>query len=255
MISISFTNQTLLSQVDALPEFPSAREVRPKITATLQKTISEMKYTYNVTNERDALQNIWIFLVQIKVNNFHNTAPFDWDASNIRRDTISAVLWSALDSTVMIKANSSTSGFTIFTEGLPSIVNYFAVGYQELPEGELEFKQGTNDIFYNSFKGATIGPLDPPTPTVPLAFLDTLVSYKHQALALGWIKNQGIVTSLDAKLNNAKAQLQRNNNTAAKNILQAFINEVEALNKEGNQITSEAYALLKFNAEYLISKL
>lgn len=104
-------------------------------------------------------------------------------------------------------------------------------------------------------RGVTIGPTAPPANFVPLAFLDTLMSYKHQAFALGWIKNQGIVTSLDQKLDNAKAQLQRNNKTAARNMLHAFINEVEALNKGGGQITSEAYALLKFNAEYLISKL
>jgi hypothetical protein len=111
--------------------------------------------------------------------------------------------------------------------------------------------------------GKTVGPVSLPSPFVPLVFLDTLISYKHQALALGWIKNRGIVQSLDAKLENTKAQLRRNNKTAAKNILQAFINEVEALFKEENQrrdpqgvqLTSEAYALLKFNAEYLISKL
>ncbi len=109
--------------------------------------------------------------------------------------------------------------------------------------------------------GKTVGPVLPPTPFVALAFLDTLTSYKHQAFALGWIKNRGIVQSLDAKLDNAKRQLQRNNKTAARNILRAFLNEVEALWKGeehpygGKQITSEAYALLKFNAEYLISKL
>jgi hypothetical protein len=110
-------------------------------------------------------------------------------------------------------------------------------------------------------RGVTIGPTAPPANFIPLFFLDTLISYKHQAFSLGWIKNQGIVQSLDAKLDNAKRQLQRNNTTAARNTLQAFVNEVEALWKGeehpygGKQITSEAYALLKFNAEYLVSKL
>ncbi|GJQ22127.1 MAG: hypothetical protein HBSIN02_24820 [Bacteroidia bacterium] len=89
---------------------------------------------------------------------------------------------------------------------------------------------------------------------MPITFLDTLVSYKHQAFALGWIKEEGIVTSLDAKLEAARPQIIADR-PSAKQILESFANELEALNAQGNKITSEAYALLKFNAEYLISKL
>jgi hypothetical protein len=102
-------------------------------------------------------------------------------------------------------------------------------------------------------RGVTIGPTAPPLMFSPLAAIDTLISYKHQALTLSWITNQGIANSLDQKLDNARKQLQRGNNKAAKNMLEAFLNEVEA--QKDKHLTSEAYALLKFNAEYLISKL
>jgi hypothetical protein len=94
----------------------------------------------------------------------------------------------------------------------------------------------------------------PPTTFAPLIFLDTLISYKHQAFALGWIADSGILTSLDQKLEAARPQIM-NDRPSVKNILESFVNELEALNTQGNQITSEAYALLKFNAQYLISKL
>ena len=84
-------------------------------------------------------------------------------------------------------------------------------------------------------------------------WVDTLISYKHKAFDLGWIQDKGIANSLDQKLDNAKAQLVRKNNKSAKNILEAFVSEVEA--QKNKHLTSEAYALLKFNAEYLISKL
>jgi len=100
----------------------------------------------------------------------------------------------------------------------------------------------------------TIGPKAISTPFTPLVFLDTLISYKHQAFEMGWIREEGIVTSLDAKLEAARPQII-NGRPSAKQILESFVNELEALNTQGNQITSEAYALLKFNAEYLISKL
>lgn len=85
-------------------------------------------------------------------------------------------------------------------------------------------------------------------------FLDTLISYTYQAHSLHWIADSGIVTSLDQKLEAARPQIIADR-PSAKNILQSFVNELDALNTQGNQITSEAYALLKFNAQYLISKL
>ena len=103
----------------------------------------------------------------------------------------------------------------------------------------------------------------------PSAFVDTLISYKHKAYDLGWIGNQGIINSLDKKLENAQKQIDKGNNKSARNILNAFLNELEALYKnhhiteKGGQghgegppfITDEAYALLKYNAEYLIEQL
>ena len=76
---------------------------------------------------------------------------------------------------------------------------------------------------------------------------------KHEAFSLGWITNQGIEQSLDAKLENAKKKIEQGNTNAAKNILEAFINEVEA--QKDKHLTSEAYGLLKYNVEYLIGKL
>ena len=104
-----------------------------------------------------------------------------------------------------------------------------------------------------NYHGWTIGPTAPPVNFTSATWLDTLISYKHQALNLGWIDNQGIVNSLDQKLDNAKSQLQKGDTAAAKNTLRALVNEVEAQN--GKHLTSEAYALLRYNTEYLISKL
>jgi hypothetical protein len=84
----------------------------------------------------------------------------------------------------------------------------------------------------------------------------------HEASALGWIKNKGIEQSLDAKLDNAKKKITEGDNESAKNIINAFINEVEAQGcaTHGNctpdkYLAPEAYALLKYNAMYLINNL
>ena len=85
---------------------------------------------------------------------------------------------------------------------------------------------------------------------------------KHEAFSLGWIKNKGIENSLDVKLDNAKKKLEQGNNIATKNILNAFINEVEAQGcavyencPSGKHLTPEAYGLLKYNVQYLLNKL
>jgi hypothetical protein len=152
--------------------------------------------------------------------------------------------------------------FSFESRGLPSIQPYYAQSfappyraaeYDSLLEAGYTEAQLSPDWKKNSYKGVTIAPYVFYSPLSASAWLDTLISYKHQALALGWIDNQGIANSLDQKLDNAKSKLQRGDTTAAKNSLQAFVNEVEAQN--GKHLTSEAYALLKFNAQYLISKL
>lgn len=102
-------------------------------------------------------------------------------------------------------------------------------------------------------RGWTIGPTAPPLDFTATSWIDTLASYKHQAVSLGWIDNRGIANSLDSKLDNARNKLAAGDSTAARNMLNAFVNEVEAQN--GKHLTSEAYALLKYNAEYLIDRL
>jgi hypothetical protein len=58
---------------------------------------------------------------------------------------------------------------------------------------------------------------------------------------------------LDGKLNTALAALTRGNNKTAANVLNALLNEVDA--QAGKQISADAVSLLKFNSQYLISKI
>ncbi len=109
-----------------------------------------------------------------------------------------------------------------------------------------------NFYYYNDSTHQAITISDTTTMTVE-SLLDMLITSKEQAAAKGWIDNQGIANSLDSKLDNAKKRLAAGDTTAAKNILNAFVNEVEAQN--GKHLTSEAYTLLKYNAEYLIERL
>ena len=139
-------NLPALAQVN-LPEFPSAREVVPRVIAEVDTILRGFTYQYQVSNEDTALQDIWIFMVEIKTVNFSATTPFDWDSSNIMRSNISVVTWGANDFPVMITPDSALTGFGVSSMGLPSVNQFFASGYIDLPQGEFDFKKGTNDIF------------------------------------------------------------------------------------------------------------
>ncbi len=184
-----------------------------------------------------------------------------------------------------IKPSETVSGFAFRTSfGLPGIVAYYAegVGYlmcEAEPEGN--FIPGYHDLtpYGPGIIGRTIGPTAPPLPFLPTDFLNYIISLKHEAYKLGWIiqgrdddegkkedEEKGIMKSLDKKLEKAKEELLKGDTKEAIEKLKSFIHEVEALYKEDkdekhkkeeghSHITSEAYALLKYNTQYLIEKL
>ncbi len=189
--------------------------------------------------------------------------PKGWSAGISAKGTLS---WGVDSNDYLILPGSMTRGFQIFSQGLPSIREIIikpdwiltVEGY--VSEEDIEkSKRVEKEI---TFIGKTVGPTAPPADFKPVAFIEYIVDLKHQAVSLGWIKDEGIVNSLDVKLDNAKKKLEQDSPGAAKNILNAFINEVEAQGcatyencPSGKHLTSEAYALLKYNAQYLIDNL
>lgn len=70
---------------------------------------------------------------------------------------------------------------------------------------------------------------------------------------IGWINNKGIYNSLLKKVENAESAHQRGQNKAARNILNAFINEVKA--QQGKKIDDyAAEKILIYDAEALIKQ-
>jgi hypothetical protein len=152
-------------------------------------------------------------------------------------------------------------------------------------------EQVNKDTKAINYTGRTIGPTAPPANFKPIEFLDYIVSLRKDAYYQGWIiqknnekdkdrdtdsdkdrkgkkdkKNKdddqetSIMNSLDGKLNMARAELVKGNNKEAIEKLKSFTYEVAALSKEGKEIrqshiTWEAFALLYYNAQYLIDQL
>jgi hypothetical protein len=220
--------------------------------------------------------------------------------------------------TLLPKPGATVTGFAMMSKALPGIRALTAYPdfnvYKFYPDVEGDTTAAAIATFNYvdsirnvvNYHGYTIGPTAPPSNFDGGSWIDTLISYKHQCVAQGWLTdnktckqdcdnimsqkgwskmgdfaqyakwnpdvtwgfdtdwNNGIVEVLDGRLNKAQAELSKKDSVDARKDLEIFVMEVELLNdvsksfETRNQkqvMTSEAYALLKYNAEYLIDRL
>lgn len=83
--------------------------------------------------------------------------------------------------------------------------------------------------------------------------INGLLAATERMCDLGWINKQGICNGLEAKLNAAKAAIERGQLNAAENQLNAFINQLEA--QKDKAVNQQAYEVLRACAVYLIEHL
>ncbi|MCK5237092.1 MAG: hypothetical protein KAR06_08910 [Deltaproteobacteria bacterium] len=197
--------------------------------------------------------------------------PVGTDFPNNWRSGLSVdgeVAWGSRKKEYRIHPGQSQGGLYVISRGLPGIRDIIIKPkWTFMTEGsvtkeDIEYSRETKKKI--AFYGKTIGPVAPLKAFKSIDFIDYLMDLKHKAEDYGWIRiegAQGIIQSLDQKLENAKEKIERGDGIAAKNILEAFLKEVEAQGCDSQDCPSdkhllpEAYALLKFNAEYLIDNL
>jgi len=247
--------------------FEPATKINPKVSSVVTKDSQKNTYlySYSIENGADSRQNLITFILEFgNVDVINKTRSDGWYNQRQRESRDDQVVFAnrwAWHGDQGIEPTKSTDGFALESPDLPGIMTAYFRGRvpilmwpSEIPGGKIGAKIFALEVFpANHVLRKTVAPVAPPTSFVPLDFLETLVSYKHQAFELGWIDNQGIVNSLDAKLDNVKKQLEKDKTKQAINALGAFVNQLQA--QKDKHLTSEAYALLKFNAEFLIGKL
>lgn len=168
--------------------------------------------------------------------------------------------WGANNKSYYLSPGGSIVGLIVNSRGLPGIVACYAVGkvpmadVEDMPFGmsEDEFNDAL-DAYRNSQPLKTIGP----TSITASATRNDLLAYLKQQLqtatSLGYVDNQGVAQSLNQKLDNTQAAIDRGNPVSASNLLQAFRNETVA--QSGRHITSDVSAMLGTIAEIIQSKL
>ncbi len=157
-----------------------------------------------------------------------------------------------------IQPGSTESGFSFSSNGIPAIVRGFAGSFQNI-SFEDEGPSGALGVQLDSLIRATyedtlttIGPRDPPTPFDLGDFLDTLATYPLRAAAQGWIEDS-TAGDLDRLLGDAVTALGSGDSTWSATLLATVRNHVETV--KDDSLSSEGYALMKYNIDYALGYL
>ncbi len=246
--------------------YPRMDQVIALVRARVARSASGFQYHYLIRNGPAAKQVLNSFAIDAFATRGARViqmSPAAWVADGPITDT-SFQMWSVQGPASRLTPNMEATGFGFADGDLPAIVKFLAWGEVEPPrfeEGQAPDSCENADIIKNSFKGTTVAPKPPAQLFVPVEFLNYLITLVRDSRQLGWIEVDGVQQSLLAKLLNAKRKLEAGDITVAKNMLNAFLHEVQGASCPeftcpGNKpLTSEAFALLFFNGQFLVERL
>jgi len=240
-------------------DFYPAIWIKPTIKCKVILEDSTLKFQYTIANEKNSLQSIEII-------NFLNVPLEKIDiTSKYQKNKISSFpgilpgswyfepngLWNYSG---LIKPGEIKSGYWYKGVGLPTIVYAYLRGLIPLElTREISDEAKLDEIQKNSVKRKTIGLKSIPLLFDTLGFLDTLKIYVDTSYSLGWVKESLTANRYDSLFTSAKTQLQQNNITGVKSTLKQVLQDVDI--DSTLNLTSEAYALIKYNTEYLLDHL
>ncbi|HXG38859.1 MAG TPA: hypothetical protein VNL36_08840 [Bacteroidota bacterium] len=134
----------------------------------------------------------------------------------------------------------------------------------------LDYQGREPDEITRSLIGYSLKDFVPPRPSAstPVSvLLDSLISYKHQVFALGWLGDKNFVNELDNHLDNAKRHLERRDslNTAMQvSLFQEKVNreyehtkekQGKGLPRDPRFVTIEGWKFLYHHAQYILDRL
>ncbi len=235
--------------------------VSPVLSATIVRTqLDTYTYLYEILNDSSALQPLFRFSIPISnVVDKIQSPNSDWFGRYSQR--IMRASWSKVRSQIPgIPVGSSEKFFSYESRFPPSIKITFSENtYWSSFPNEEEGPFGTLDSIIDSLttEGVakmSLGPWLPDSTLSLKSFTDTLETFRFRSCEeLGWANNATVCGQLVQQLAEVKTALQDQDSLGAANVLSEFIQLVEE--EKETSLTSEGYALLFFNAQYLAERL
>ncbi|HCV43555.1 MAG TPA: hypothetical protein DGH68_08735 [Bacteroidetes bacterium] len=291
--TIMFGFIILTSEITFSQNLPYLHTLTIRATSTFENATQMYFYSYSLSNDQNNNGNVWVF--EVDISRDANSIAFDtsglifatsWMESAFRRHypslssriipvgfpslpqfwggAVSSNLTGGFDKdTLMPAPGQSVSGLVLMSRGLPGIrrctvkpvFNVFAL-YPSLDEVDnpdsLDAKVEQDREAVN-FSSVIIGPYAPPAFFNGLTFLDTVKSYVTRSRSLGWITSQSTANKYTRLVDSAHSNLRANKRGVAKAKLDSVLLNVHT--DSASTLTSEAYALIRFNTEYVLNTL
>ncbi len=259
--------------------FEPGNKIRLEVRSIITKeSADQFSYEYSVRSRAESEQSVWIFKIIFDVQPDSVARLFSvqgWWAPVIPVEAPRFWVSYGAPENVRISPGQVKRGFGLTIVSIPGITDYYAEGYAPPPAWQGSVAEDTipgyDDLtpYGPGIVGKTVGPVLPPDPFMPLSFLDTLLSYARQSAQLGWLgrirdddcdederPDDGVVRNIENRLQKARRELVRGDSVKARRELVKLVRKVDRLQRRGERVmTSEAYALLKYNTEYVIERL
>ncbi|MBO6794531.1 MAG: hypothetical protein JJ895_11515 [Balneolaceae bacterium] len=214
---------------------------------------TKFRYNFSVFNSEESLQSIEdIALKNLATPPSTVILPKNWEFSpNMSNGLISWSIKIPLDyfRESLIKPGESTDSLSFYSLGIPRVSSFFIQGNN----GKYGISS-SSVLMSNSFSGYILGPWLPDSTMSLDSFTDTLETFCFRSCEeLGWANDGTVCGQLEDDLSEIKTNLQEGDSLSAANAISDFIELVEQ--EKDESLTSEGYALLFFNAEYLRRRL
>ncbi|MGD1047069.1 MAG: hypothetical protein ABR936_17330, partial [Bacteroidota bacterium] len=222
------------------------------VNCTVSKNVDTLIYHYSLTNLPSSKQSVDEFFLGSPDTLFAvGTSPVDWVMAGQRGRYFG---WIALPGFNKLLCKGKTESTYSFNDNnLPTILNSFIRGHNLsdnfFVNSQPDWEKIYQDVLTNSIVIKTVAPNYRLKAISPLQFLDTLTSYTAQSRSLGWIKDQTIANKYLDYFSSARTKLVQRDSVGARTVLLQVLHDVDIDNT--SNLSSEAYALLRFNTEYL----
>jgi hypothetical protein len=232
---------------------PQKGLINEVLTIDINKGLANYTYNYSLSNESGAKQNIWLWLIISDSKISAVQSPENWNSLSTGEPN--RISWASRNSSFRIKPGEKLEGFSFESEFLPKIKKYYMEGWEQIVlQAGQEPDSIENPSFFDTAKeGYMVFPRDSVIENV-LDFTDTLETFRHRSCEeLEWATDAGVCVELEEDLSEIRTALVAGDSLSAANALAEFIALVET--EKNTSLTSEGYALLYFNAEYLAERL
>jgi hypothetical protein len=234
--------------------FTAANDFKIEINSKVRRYEDRFEYSMHVKNLAESNQGIRQFFYQHYADSLSWLKPVNWQKDQSLDGKLVGV--TALEDSQIINPGNEEY-FAHKSPGLPKIADgYFLSAYQELDLSLILdnfWYYRDKNIINNSVNVKMLSPANPPDPLIPSEFLDTLITYADSSYSLGWIKDEQTKSKYENYFAYAKEKLANGDRAFAKSYLQKVLTDVDV--DSTSLLSSEAYALLRYNTEYLLKQI